>query len=234
MSTTAKAVLRQNQLLRGLAEDTLDRIAALAVRRNYPRGTAVFREGDPGDSLYVVITGQVRISTTHADGREVFLSLMEQGDSFGEIAVVDGRDRTATATAVVDSSLFLIGRADLFALMERDPRLPIYLLGVFCRRIRWTSDLVEEAVFLDVPARLARRLLRLAADHGTSVPGGTALKLSQADLASFLGASRQVVNQHLQGWRERGWIALSRGQVVIRDREALDTQSGRSTDATET
>lgn len=223
MPITAKAVLRQNLLLRGLAEETLDRIAALAVRRNYSRGAAVFQQGDPGDCLYAVISGQVRVSTHHADGREVFLNLIEAGDSFGEIAAVDGFDRTATATAVVDSSLLLIRRTDLFALMERDPRLAIHLLSVFCKRMRWTSDLIDEAAFLDVAARLAHRLLRLAADHGVAGSDGTTLKLSQAELANFLGASRQVVNQSLQAWREHGWIALARGRVVIRDREALRT-----------
>lgn len=221
MPITATAVLTQNALLRGLAGDTLARIAAVAVRRGYAKGEAVFRQGDPGDALYAVVSGQVRISASHPDGREVFLSFMGPGDSFGEIAAVDGLARTATATAVTASSLFLIHRADLLGLMERDPRLALHLLGAFCRRIRWTSDLVDEAAFLDVPARLASRLLRLAAEHGRDGDGGTTLRLTQADLASFLGASRQVVNQVLQSWRARGWIALSRGAVTLRDRDAL-------------
>lgn len=223
MTMTAKAVLRQNLLLRDLAEETLDRVAALAARRKFAKGATVFRQGDPGDGLYAVISGQVRISTEHADGREVFLSLMEAGDSFGEIAVIDGLERTATATAAVESVLFLIRRADFLALMECDARLAIHLLGVFCKRIRWTSDLIEEAVFLDVPARLARRLLHLARDSGRERDGGTALHLSQGELANFLGASRQVVNQNLQVWRKQGWISLARGAVFIRDRAALSS-----------
>ncbi len=221
MPITTTAVLRQNVLLKGLADDTLARIAAVAARRNFPRGTVLFRQGDPGDALYAVVAGRVRISTQHADGREVFLSLMGPGDSFGEIAAVDGQIRTAAATVVEPSTLFLIHRGDLLALIARDPRLARHLLGVFCQRIRWTSDLVEEAAFLDVPARLASRLLRLAANHGRASTDGVELRLSQAELAQFLGASRQVVNQHLQSWRAQGWIALARSVVVLRDRAAL-------------
>lgn len=221
MPITATAVLRQNQLMRGLADDTLARIAAVAVRRTVPRGAVVFRQGDPGDALYAVVAGRIRIGAQHADGREVFLSVMGPGDSFGEIAAIDGQTRTATATALEPSTLLLVHRGDLRALIARDPNLAQHLLGVFCQRIRWTSDLVEESAFLELPARLASRLLRLAAGHGRTGADGTALHLSQADLAAFLGASRQVVNQHLQSWRARGWIALARGVVVLRDRAAL-------------
>lgn len=224
---TAKAVLRENLLLRGLAEATLDRVAALAVRRAFPKGTTVFRQGDAGDALYAVISGQVRVSAQDATGREVFLNILEPGDVFGEIAVLDGGPRTATAMAAVESSLLLIRRADLLGLMSRDPELAVHLLQVFCRRLRWTSELIEEAAFLDLPARLASRLLRLSAEHGTAESQGTALRLSQGELANFLGASRQVVNQHLQEWREQGWIALSRGSIVVRDARALAALSAR-------
>jgi CRP-like cAMP-binding protein len=221
MTITAKAVLRGNLLLRGLSEDTLDRVAALATRRTWPKNAVLFRQGDPGDALYAVIAGQVRISASSPDGREVYLSLMEAGDTFGEIAVIDGKARTATATAVAESALFIIRRGDLLALIERDPALAVHLLSVFCQRLRWTSELIEEAAFLDMPARLARRLLRLSADHGEQTPRGVSLQISQADLANFLNVSRQVVNQQLQQWRKEGWIALSRGRIVVQNEKAL-------------
>jgi CRP-like cAMP-binding protein len=221
VAITAKAVLRENLLLRGLAESTLDRVAELALRRSYPRGTVIFRQGDAGDALYAVISGEVRISSQEPSGREVFLNIMESGDVFGEVAMLDGGPRTATAIATSDTSLFLITRVELLHLLERDPALARHLLQVFCQRLRWASELVEEAAFLDVPARLASRLLRLCNQHGTKAPDGKVLNISQGDLANFLSASRQVVNQNLQGWRERGWIELSRGKVVIRDSEAL-------------
>lgn len=92
---------------------------------------------------------------------------------------------------------------------------------MLCKRLRWTSDLIEEAVFLPVPARLARRLMRLAEEHGRAVDGLVTLRISQAELASFMNVSRQIVNQHLQQWRKRGWIELARGRVIIRDADGL-------------
>lgn len=221
MSATAKAVLRSNLLLRGLPEPVIDRLAAMAIRRTFPRGACLFRQGEPGDALYAVISGQVRISADHADGREIFLSLIDSGESFGEIAVIDGRPRTASAVATRDTVLFAIHRADLLALVEREPALARHLLEALCARLRWTSELIEEAAFLDLPARLARRLLRLSEDHGATGAQGKTLQLSQAELASFLNASRQMVNQQLQAWRARGWVSLSRGAVVVRDAAAL-------------
>lgn len=221
MSITAKAVLRGNLLLRGLSEETLDRVAALAIRRTFSKGNVIFRQGDAGDALYAVIAGQVRISASNSDGREVFLSLMEPGDSFGEIAVIDGKARTASAAATVETTLLIIRRVDLLGLIEHDPALAVHLLGVFCQRLRWTSELIEEAAFLDMPSRLARRLLRLSEDHGTATPHGMLLEISQGDLANFLNVSRQIVNQQLQEWRKEGWIALSRGRIVVQDAKAL-------------
>lgn len=230
MSATAKAVLSNNLLLRGLPEPVIDRLAALAIRRTVSRGACLFRQGDPGDALYGVISGQVRISADHTDGREISLSLIDSGESFGEIAVIDGRPRTASAVATKDTVLFAIRRSDLLALVEREPALARHLLESLCTRLRWTSELIEEAAFLDLPARLARRLLRLSQEHGSADAQGRALQLSQAELASFLNASRQMVNQQLRAWRARGWVSLSRGVVVVRDAAALAALSGGRTE----
>ncbi len=221
MSVSARAILKSNFLLRGLPESTFDRVAALAMRRTIARGATLFRQGDAGDALYAVISGQVRISTNHADGQELFLSLIESGGSLGEIAVIDGRPRTASAVAMVDTVLFVIHRADLLALVDREPVLVRHLLNALCERLRWTSELIEEAAFLDLPARLARRLLRLSEEHGSAIVEGRMLRLSQAELAGFVNASRQMVNQQLQEWRARGWVSLSRGVVVVRNPAAL-------------
>lgn len=221
MTLTARAVLKANRLLRDLPDEALDRLAAIGVRRSCRRGTRIFAQGDPGDSLLGLIAGQVRISAQTSAGQEAFLNLLEPGDSFGEISVLDGKARTASADAVTDSELFVIRRADLLALIQKQPKLATHLIELLCARVRWTSELVEEAAFLPAPARLARRLLRLADEHGSNDAGLVTLKLSQAELAAFLSVSRQIVNQTLQGWRRRGWISLARGRVVIRDRDGL-------------
>jgi CRP-like cAMP-binding protein len=218
---TPQAVLRSNFLFRELPATTLEKIAALANRRTCPAGTVIFSQGDEGDALFGLVSGEVRISSSTPDGQEAFFNVMKAGDSFGEIALIDGKPRTASAIAVAESDLMVIRRAHFLELMAREPQLPIHLLTLFCERLRWTSRMVEEAAFLHVPARLARRLLHLANPHGTAATAGTTIRLSQQDLAHFLSVSRQFVNQHLQRWRKRGWISLARGSVTIRDPEAL-------------
>ena len=221
MTLTARAVLKANRLFRDLPDPTLDQLAGLAVRRSVKRGQRIFAEGDPGDSLMGLISGQVRISATTPAGQEVFLNLLESGDSFGEIAVLDGNARTANAEAVTDVELFVVRRVDLMALIGREPRLAAELISLLCKRLRWTSDLIEEAAFLSLPARLARRLVKMAEEHGSAVAGGLELRISQAELAGFLSVSRQVVNQQLQVWQRKGWVEVGRGRVTVRDSRRL-------------
>jgi CRP-like cAMP-binding protein len=216
---TAKAVLQRNYLFRGLPDATLERLASLAARRVYQKGAVIFSQGDPGDALFGVASGRVRISASGAGGREVFLNIMEPGDTFGEIAVMDGLPRTAGATALDATTLVVLKRTDFLGLLEREPRLATHLLMLLCQRLRWTSELVEESAFLSGTARLAKRLLILASLHGRPAESGSTsleLRISQADLAHFLGVSRQVVNQHLGEWSKAGWVALGRGRIVIR------------------
>jgi CRP-like cAMP-binding protein len=221
-SLTAKAVLQRNYLFRGLPDTALGRIASLAARRVYGKGAVVFAQGDRGDALYGVAAGRVRISASGAGGQEVFLNIMEPGDTFGEIAVMDGLPRTAGATAVEQTALIVIKRADFLQLLEREPRRGIHLLKLLSERLRWTSELVEESAFLAGPARLAKRLLILASLHGRAAGiGQLELRISQAELARFLGISRQIVNQHLSEWRRHGWVELGRSQIVIRNAAAL-------------
>jgi CRP-like cAMP-binding protein len=218
---TARAVLARNFLFRGLPENLIDRLAALAFRRSYGKDEVIFSQGDEGDALYGVASGRVRITATGPEGREVFLNIMEPGDTFGEIAVIDGLPRTAGAVALDSATLIVVRRADFLQVLRHEPALAMHLLRLFCQRLRWTSDLVEESAFLIGPARLARRLLVLAALHGRPAKEGMELALSQAELARFLGISRQFVNQHLQAWRAEGWVALGRGSIVIKDAAAL-------------
>lgn len=222
MTTLAgKIVLQRSPLFRGLAPPALERIAALATQRHYGEGEIVCSQGDPGDALYAVVSGRIRISSGAADGREIFLNIMEPGDSFGEIALLDGGTRTATAVAMVPSELVSLRRDHLFALLEREPQVALELLRLCGERLRWTSGLLEDAALLDAPARLAKRLLSLGQLHGERSGNGFTLRISQEDLASFLGVSRQAVNQQLQAWKARGLVGLGRGVVIVRDADAL-------------
>jgi CRP/FNR family cyclic AMP-dependent transcriptional regulator len=222
MTTLAgKMMLERSPLFRGLSPEILGRIAVLAAQRSYPSGEVVFMQGDPGDALYAVVTGKIRISAGGSDGREIFLNIMEPGDTFGEIALLDGGPRTAAATAIVASELVLIRREHFLDVLAREPRVALELLRLCGERLRWTSGLAEDAALLDAPARLAKRLLSLCQLHGQRTDAGIALRISQEELASFLGLSRQVVNQYLQGWLAQGWVRLGRGVVTVHNEGAL-------------
>jgi CRP/FNR family cyclic AMP-dependent transcriptional regulator len=213
----ADLIIERNSLFRGLPKETRARIAGLAARRVYEEGAVIFMRGDPGDSLCGVATGRVRISASAPGGKEVFLNIMEPGDAFGEIALLDGSPRTATATAMARSELIVIPRDAFSALLQSQPQLAAHLIQLLCKRVRWTAEAMEDTALLSVPARLAKRLLSLAGAFG-----GAKVTLSQEELAQFLGLSRQIVNQHLQAWRGKGWISLGRGSVTLDDPQALE------------
>jgi CRP/FNR family transcriptional regulator, cyclic AMP receptor protein len=217
----ARTIIERNSLFRGLKPSTLEQVADLASRRTYKSSAVVFLRGDPGDSLYGVVTGRVRISASAPGGKEVFLNIMEPGDAFGEIALLDGQPRTAAATTLSPTELIVIQRDNFLALLQREPKLAVHLIELLCRRVRWTSEQMEDSSLLPAPARLAKRLLSLASAHGRETAVGPELKLSQEELAQFLGLSRQIVNKHLQTWKHKEWITLARGRVVIRNARAL-------------
>ena len=229
VTLTAHTILERTRLFRGLPPATIQQISALSMRRSYRHGAIVFSQSDPGDALYGVVTGKIRISASSPDGREVFLNIMEPGDTFGEIALLDGRHRTATASVTAPSELIIITRDHFLELLEREPKLVSHVIQLLCQRIRWTSGLAEESALLSVPARLARRLLSLGKLHGRETPNGIELTISQEEVARFLGLSRQAINQYLQNWKLQRWVSLGRGKIVIIDEPALrDIVAARS------
>jgi len=228
MALAIQTILERSRLFRALSSATLQQITALATRRTFQEGTIIFSQGDPGDALYGVVSGRVRISASGQDGREMFLNIMEPGDTFGEIALLDGAPRTATASATANSELFLIQRTPFLALLQREPKVTFHLLQLLCERIRWTSGLAEDSALLSSPARLARRLLSLARLDGRTTPQGMQLRLSQEEIARFLGLSRQMVNHYLQQWKGEGWIGIGRGRITLFDEARLQAMaSGR-------
>jgi CRP/FNR family transcriptional regulator, cyclic AMP receptor protein len=221
VALTAQTILERTRLFRGLPSATIQQISALSIRRSYGNGAIVFSQADPGDALYGVVTGKIRISASSPNGKEMFLNIMEPGDTFGEIALLDGRHRTATASATGPAELIIIARDHFLELLKREPTLVSHVVQLLCELIRWTSGLAEESALLSVPERLARRLLSLGKLHGHETPKGVELRISQEEVARFLGLSRQAVNQYLQNWKEHGWLTLGRGKIVIVDEHAL-------------
>jgi len=221
------AVLKHNFLFQGLPEATLDAIAGLARRQKFEKGAMIFSQGDDGDALYGVATGQVRISTSDDKGHEVFLNMLGPGETFGEIALLDGLPRTASATATMSSSLVVIPRAQFLSHLERDPGLSVHLMKLLCGRLRWVSDLVEESAFLAGPARVAKRLSILVDSYGREqTDGSIEITISQSDLGRFLGVSRQIINQYLGKWCDEGWVTLKRGRIIVNDLAALKDITG--------
>lgn len=216
----AMAVLRGSPIFRGVAEEVLTEIAGLCRNRIYRRGDAVFKEGTPGTKLYGVISGRLLITTTSEKGLELHLNVVEPGEIVGEIAFLDGGLRTATGRAAETSTCFEVDRVAFFKLLERSPELSAHLLQLVCKRVRWMTKLAADSAFLSVPERLAVRLRDLA--RPASAESNTAeVRISQADLAQFLGVSRQVVNGYLRAWEREGRIQLARGSIRIRDMTAL-------------
>jgi CRP/FNR family cyclic AMP-dependent transcriptional regulator len=222
LAITVRTVLERNLLFRGLSPATLDQVARLGVRRIAERDAVIFAQSGPGDALYGVMTGRVRISAGSAAGKEMFLNIMEPGDIFGEIALLDGRPRSAAATAMSTSELFVVTREQFLGLLAREPQLVNHLLQLLCGRLRWVSGFAEESALLSVAARLARRLLSLGKLHGHETRAGIELKVSQEEVARFLGLSRQIVNQYLQAWKAKHWVDLGRGRIMILDARALE------------
>jgi CRP-like cAMP-binding protein len=145
---------------------------------------------------------------------------MHEGDFFGEIALLDGKERTADATAMTDSELLVVPRRSLLALLERRPDAAIGLMHVLCERLRRTNEQVEDLAFLDLEARIAKVLVRLAEENGGArKPVG--VKISQRALGELVGGSRESVNKHLQDWKRSGIIAIEKGSIMIQDVDAL-------------
>jgi len=219
---TTRAILEHNFLFHGLQAGSIDAIGDLANRKSFAGGSLIFSQGDAGDALYGVAAGQVRIYSSDNKGHEVFLNLLGPGDTFGEIALLDGLPRTASAVTTTKSTLVSIPRLEFLRYLEIDTGLSVHLMKLLCERLRWVSDLVEESAFLAGPARVAKRLTNLVDSYGRpAADGGTEIVMSQADLGHFLGISRQIINQYLRSWCEQGWVELKRGRIIVHDVESI-------------
>src|SRR5271154_1032065 len=218
-----RQVLRRSRLFARLGDSEIDAILAHATVARQAGGDHIFAKGDPGNSMMAVLKGRVTISAPSPDGRQVVLTVMREGDVFGEIALLDGNERTADATAMNDCELLIVPRRSLLALLERRPDLCIDLLIVLCERLRRTNEQVEDMAFLDLESRIAKVLIRLAEENGNSrsSSGPVGVKISQRALGELVGGSRESVNKHLQDWKRSGLIAIEKGAIVIRNLEAL-------------
>jgi CRP-like cAMP-binding protein len=203
---------------------TLDEEAAYALRSTMvevtlPRGDSLFSEGEPGDRLYVIRDGKVKLVATSGDGRETLLAILGPGEMFGELSLFDPGPRTASATALTDAQLLGLGHDDLQPWLTGRPALAGALLQALARRLRRTNEAMADLVFSDVPGRVAKALLDLASRFGVPSDDGHGVHvvhdLTQEELAQLVGASRETVNKALADFQNRGWIRLEQRGVEL-------------------
>lgn len=222
LSTSASvSVLRTSKILAGVPDDLLEKLSTLAIRKSYARGSVLFAQDDIGDSFFGIVSGRVRISAMAADGREVHIVDFGPGDTFGEISILDGGPRTASATVVEPSTLFTVSRASFLDLIGSEPDLALRIMERLCERLRETSELVEDFSLLSIEEQIAKRIWLLATSFARNTNGRMELQISQGDLAAFLGLSRQSVNAYLQRLRDEGILDVARGKIQIRDLRLL-------------
>ena len=217
-------VLAQHFLWRHLGRDELRRLAATTILAHHPARSVIFQKGDPGSSMMAVIRGKVKICTQSIDGKELVLNLINRGGLFGEIALLAGEPRTADAVALEETDLLVLERSRFQPFLSEHPDLALRLIGVLCKRLRQTSEHLEDTMFFEAPSRLARSLLRLAEAFGKIEDGGTRLdiKLSQQQLGNLVGVSRESVNKQLGEWQRGGLIDFAGGIITLRDRRAIE------------
>ena len=226
--TSHQDVLRRVWLFSGLEAREIAQLDGLAVVRRYRPREAIVNQGDDSGDLFVVLAGRLKVTWNDEEGGEVLLSILESGDVFGEIALLDDRPRSATVTAMEDCELLVVERRGFRALLLEVPNLAVNLLQVMARRMRDLSDRTQNMSLLNVECRLAKAILGLAERFGKEERRGEiqlTLKLSQQELANMVGATRELVNRRLRGWQDQGIIEIANGQVVIRDSEALKAVS---------
>ena len=192
-----------------------------------PRGQALFREGEPGDRLYMIGAGKIKLGRHSGDGRENLLSVLGPGEMFGELSLFDPGPRTSTASAVADARLYELNNADLTSWLQTYPEVSKHLLEALARRLRRANEALADLVFSDVPGRVAKALLDLSARFGEPVADGirVAHELTQEELAQLVGASRETVNKALADFTGRGWVRREGRALILLDIDRLERRT---------
>lgn len=219
----AMRLLAGVELFRGLSPDERRTLVARARVRTFSSGDTVFLMGSAGDSMMAVLSGAIRISVPSPEGKEITIAIMQPGDFFGELALLDGKARSADAKAMTACSLAVLERRDVIAFFDRHPNALLGLVLVLCRRLRALTDRTAEIALLDLPSRLAKALLRLAGIEQDDQPARSPLKInqSQRDLGNIVGATRESINKCLREWQRSGVIKNENNVIAIMNRGAL-------------
>jgi CRP/FNR family cyclic AMP-dependent transcriptional regulator len=209
-------------LFSGLDRVELERFAEVTREKSYPKGSVILFEDDPGDSLFVVREGRVKVVLIGEDGREVILGVLGIGEYFGELSLIDDRPRSAHVIAMEDSNLLVLRREDFRRRVESSPNVAWALLTELSRRLRRADDKIGGLVLLDVPGRIARLLLDLAEESGSNA---IEKSLTHQTIAQMIGASRETVSRAMKDFQDAGWITVERRRIAIADRSALEQRA---------
>jgi CRP-like cAMP-binding protein len=209
-------------LFSGLQRDEIQRFAELTRERAYPKGSVILFQDDPGDSLFVLRAGRVKVVLIGEDGREVILGVLEPGAHFGELALIDDQPRSAHVIAMDDSQLLILRREDFRRRVEANPTVAWALLTELSRRLRRADVKIGGLVLLDVPGRIARLLLDLADETGSEA---IEKPLTHQTIAQMIGASRETVSRAMKEFQDAGLITVERRRISVGDRDALEKRS---------
>jgi len=219
-----RKIFERHFLLGKLTTGEVDTLLAYSRVARYPAATEIYAKGSPGNSMMAMLRGTAKMSSVSPEGKEIVLNIMNPGDIFGEIALLDGGERSADAVAMSDCELLVLNRRDFMPILEHRADICMMLLRILCQRLRQTSEQVEDVLFRHLESRLAKALLHLAESAGLHAVSGSPVELhvSQRELGNIAGGSRESVNKILQSWHKAGWIELGKGSIVIRDMAAIE------------
>jgi CRP/FNR family transcriptional regulator, cyclic AMP receptor protein len=218
-----RRILERHSLVGKLTPAEIEQLLAHARVESYRARQEIFRKGSPGLGMLAVLKGQVRISSIGPDGNQIVLNVINEGEVFGEIALLDGKERTADAVAMTACELLALDRRDFVPFLRANPDVALRLMSVLCERLRRTTEQYEDMIFLDAPSRLAKKLLQLAGDQPAQAKPAVKplVTISQRELGSMIGLSRESINKQLSAWQQDGVIKVEQGSITILDRTAL-------------
>ncbi len=219
-----RRIFERHSLFGKLSGGEIDTLLAYSRVERYPAGREIFAKGSAGQSMMAVLRGTVKMSSVSPEGKEIVFNIMHPGDCFGEIALLDGEERSADAIAMTNCELLVLNRRDFMPILETRADICLILLRILCQRVRQTSEQVEDVLFRHLESRIAKALLHLAESADLHGVRGLSidLHLSQRELGNIAGGSRESVNKHLQSWHKAGLIELGKGSIMIRDVSAIE------------
>lgn len=210
-------ILRKIPIFTDLKDDILEKIYSRMQKKVYKKGNMILMEEDLGDTLFILNKGSVKITRISEEGREVILSILGEGDFFGEMSILDGESRSANVVALEDSEVFILRRGDFLDLIEKHPQIAIILLQELASRLRKSDQQIESLSLADAENRVAMALIRLAEELGVIKMGQVIIESLpfQQDIANMAGTSRETVSRMLKHFENRGYIKKEGRKLII-------------------